>query len=68
MKLLAYEDITFVLNKIVAVQHNENFAGQTNVVLVYCIGSPEPIRLEVENGAEAYRDICDQLKKAKDPA
>lgn len=61
MKIITCGDVVLVVDKIAAVQFDENFAGETNVLLVYLSGISEPLRVKVEDGEKALRQICDEL-------
>jgi hypothetical protein len=50
-----------VLEKIAAVLHDENYAGQSNTLLVFVEGVREGIPVKVPDAKKAFQEISDRL-------
>ena len=54
-----------VLDKIAAVLYDENYAGETNTLLVFVEGLKEGIPVKVDDPKKAFEKLNQLLKKAR---
>jgi hypothetical protein len=62
--MLVFGDASFVLDKVTGVLFNENYAGESNTLLVYVMGKEDGIPVRVRNPKKAFAEITARLEKA----
>jgi len=56
---------TLVLDKIAAVLHDDNYAGESNTLLIFIEGVREGIPVKVKDAEKAHAELTEQIKKAR---
>lgn len=63
--VVRHGNAVIALDKVAAILFDENYAGQTNTILVFFEGVREGIPVKVDDGHQTFLELTEQLKKAR---